>query len=85
MSDLFSKHGIDHIMSVIEENVEWFFGDPDLQEIGSSDVSCCCAAVLKDLGYAADEVEQIEYRLIRNGVSNVIHDVREKYNDPEFA
>jgi len=79
MSDLFSRHGIEHVMSVVEDNVQWMFGDPDLEEIGSSDVSICCHSVLNDLGTNGAAVTNTEWGLIRNAVNNMIHDVREQY------
>lgn len=79
MSDLFRDNTVDEIITAAENNVEWFFGDEDLQEIGSSDVSCCVAAVLRDLGQQPENVDQTEYRLIRNLVCNTISDVRARF------
>jgi hypothetical protein len=82
---IFSQHGVEYIMGVVEDNVEWMFGDPELDEIGSSDVSCCVHNVCKDLGVQPDDVDQIEWSLLRNAVNNTIFDVREKFDDLEFA
>jgi len=74
---IFSSHGVDYIMSVVESNVEWMFGDPELDEIGSSDVSCCVHNVCRELGIQPEDVDQTEWSLLRNAVNNTIHDVRE--------
>jgi hypothetical protein len=74
-NNLFGRHDLDVIMSTAEENVEWFFADAE--EIGSSDVSCCVAAILRDLGEQPEEVDSVSYQMIRNLVSNCIADLEE--------
>ena len=73
--DLFSRHGVEAVVATAEANVEWFFADAE--EIGSSDVSCCVAAVIRDLGQQPEQVDPVTYRVLRNLVQNCIADLRE--------
>ena len=74
---IFARHGADAVITAAEENVDWFFADAE--EIGSSDVSCCVAAIIRDLGEQPEAVDQVEYRMLRNLVQNCIADLEESY------
>jgi len=73
---IFKQHNVDHVLDVITDNVEWFFGDWDKdQGIGSSDVGACVRAVLRDLGTSLDVVDRVELSLIKNGIHNKMSEV----------
>ena len=65
---IFAKHDIDHILTVVKDEVEWAFDDAD--EIGSSDVSCCVREVIRQLGENPDTVSKQDFQMIRNAVYN---------------
>lgn len=74
--DIFSCHGIDYVMSIVEEEVEWFFGEwPEDQGIGTSDVGACWRAVIDKLGSRPEKISELEGDLIMNAVRNVMSDV----------
>ena len=68
--DIFSRHGIEHVISIAKEEVEWFFSDAE--EIGSSDVSICVRAIYDKLDVHPDSAPREELGLIRNLVHNLI-------------
>lgn len=75
---IFLNKDITEILSSVQQNVEWTFGDWDEgQGIGSSDVSCCVRSVIRDLGFDPDSnlIEDLEFEMIRNAVSNKMSEV----------
>jgi hypothetical protein len=71
--DIFSRHGIDYVMSIAQEEVEWFFSEAE--EIGTSDVSCCVRAIYDKLDVNPDRASEVEVGLIRNLVHNLISEL----------
>jgi len=72
---IFDK-GVEFVMGVVEENVEWFFGDwPEGEGIGSSDVGAVVRSVFRDCGVEFNTADDVEVSLIRNAVNNVMSDV----------
>jgi hypothetical protein len=67
---LFENHSLDDVISVIEDNVSFYF--EDAYEIGSSDVSCCVRSVVDQLGLDFDSLSKVDIMLLRNGVQNAI-------------
>lgn len=62
------EQGLDHLLSTIENTTRFFF--EGAEEIGSSDISCCVRAVLREFYDDLDEVTNPEWVAVRNGVQN---------------
>lgn len=74
--DIFSRHGVEYVLSVIQEEVEWFFGDwPQGEGIGTSDVGACYRAVIDKLDSRPEHVGSVEQSLIMNGIRNIMNEV----------
>jgi len=74
--DIFSRHGVDYVMSIIQEEVDWFFGEWPLdQGIGTSDVGNCWRAVIDKLDSRPENISAVEGDLIMNGIRNEMNQV----------
>ena len=65
------------LLDIIRLNVEFFF--EDVEEIGSSDVSCCVNAVINDYAplteqYASTPTRQTIRRLVNYAISDFLPD-----------
>ena len=74
--NIFKDCDIMKITTVIEDQVDWMFGDPD-DEIGSSDVSACVRSVIRDLGFDPDFTDAMEMSMIRTCVMNKIGELHD--------
>jgi hypothetical protein len=71
---IFLKKDINDIAAVVEDNVEFFFGNSN--EIGSSDVSSCVRAICSELtSVSFDVLSDIEVSMIRCSVNNKISEL----------
>ena len=66
-----------NLFDIIRLNVEFFF--EDVEEIGSSDVSCCVNAVIRDYAplteqYASTPTRQAIRRLVNYAISDFLDD-----------
>ena len=66
-----------NLFDIIRLNVEFFF--EDVEEIGSSDVSCCVNAVINDYAplteqYASTPTRQAIRRLVNYAISDFLDD-----------
>ena len=66
-----------NLFDIIRLNVEFFF--EDVEEIGSSDVSCCVNAVINDYAplteqYASTPTRQAIRRLVNYAISDFLED-----------
>ena len=66
-----------NLFNIIRLNVEFFF--EDVEEIGSSDVSCCVNAVINDYAplteqYASTPTRQAIRRLVNYAISDFLDD-----------
>jgi hypothetical protein len=75
---IFAK-GLDALMSAIEDSASFSF-DRELDEIGSSDVSCACRDAIRSLGLNADEIPANEFAIVRNYMRNCIGEIRARWN-----
>ena len=69
--------GLISLLDIIRLNVEFFF--EDVEEIGSSDVSCCVNAVINDYAplteqYASTPTRQAIRRLVNYAISEFLPD-----------
>ena len=81
MSNIFQLNTIDEVITTIEEEVEWFFGDwPEGEGIGTSDVGNCYRAVIDKLcsDSRGEAVTDAEQTLIMNGIHNTMSEVLER-------
>jgi hypothetical protein len=75
MNNIFGVIELNTIVYAVEDQVDWFFGDKDA-ECGSSDVSACVRAVIRDLTKAPfEEISDMEISMIRNAVYNKIREL----------
>tara|TARA_B100000427_G_scaffold148797_1_gene123788 strand:- start:228 stop:497 length:270 start_codon:yes stop_codon:yes gene_type:complete len=69
--------GLISLLDIIRLNVEFFF--EDVEEIGTSDVSCCVNAVINDYAplteqYASTPTRQAIRRLVNYAISDFLDD-----------
>ena len=78
------ESGLDNVLAVVREEVEWLFGDwSEGQGIGSSDISACVRNVINSLtgvdiwssNVPEDFVSDVELTMIRNAVNNAMSEV----------
>jgi len=81
MLSIFEQHSVDKVLDVINDEVEWFFGDwPEGEGIGTSDVGCCYHAVVDKLclDSRGENVTEVERTMLMNGIHNAMSEVLEK-------
>ncbi len=69
--------GLISLLDIVRLNVEFFF--EDVEEIGSSDVSCCVNAVIRDYAplteqFASTPTRQAIRRLVNYAISDFLED-----------
>jgi hypothetical protein len=67
------EQGLDHLLSTIENTTRFFF--EGAEEIGSSDISCCVRAVLREFYNDIEDATNPEWVAVRNGVNNCLSTV----------
>lgn len=66
---IFEK-GLDHLLATVENTTRFFF--EGAEEIGSSDISCCVRAILREYYHDIEEATNPECVAVRNAVQNTL-------------
>ena len=70
------ENGLDNLLATVENTTRFFF--EGAEEIGSSDISCCVRAILREYYDDIGEASNPECVAVRNAVHNTLTTVLRK-------